>query len=195
MKKGLPMKKRLLFVLAAAAAAASAMAEPLPPALPPRAAPPGYAIGLADVLRVVVWKEPDLTLDVTVRPDGMITVPLLGDVVAAGRAPGQLAAALVEGLGEFVESPRVTVSVTQASARIAVMGEVLRPGEFPLSGRMTVLNALALAGGFREFAKPDAVVIIREDQTVVPFNYRRVVEGRDVAQNIRLAPGDTVVVP
>ena len=76
-----------------------------------------------------------------------------------------------------------------------VVGEMLRPGEFALTGGMTVLKALALAGGFKEFAKRDGIVIVRGDQTVIPFNYKRVVEGRDVSQNVLLAPGDTIVVP
>ena len=157
---------------------------------------PGYTIGLGDMLRVAVWKEPELTLDVTVRPDGKITVPLLGDVEAAGRSPGQLAGTLAAELQQLVESPRVTVSVTQAtSARIYVVGQTLRPGEFPLSGRMTVLKALALAGGFKEFARPEDIVIVREDQTVLPFNYKRVAEGKDMSQNVLLAAGDTIVVP
>ena len=157
---------------------------------------PGYTIGLGDTLRVAVWKEPELTLDVTVRPDGMITMPLLGDVEAAGRSPGQLAGRLTEELDRLVEHPRVTVSITQAnSARIYVVGQMLRPGEFPLTGHMTVLKALALAGGFKEFARPDSIVIVREDQTVIPFNYKRVAEGKDVSQNILLAAGDTIVVP
>ena len=158
--------------------------------------PPAYVIGLGDVLRINVWKEPELTLDVTVRLDGMITVPLLGDVQAAGRAPSQLAGSLKEGLQQFVESPRVTVSVSQAtSARVYVVGQMVRPGEFPLSGRMTVLKALALAGGFKEWAKSESIVIVREDQTVLPFNYKRVADGKDVSQNVLLAAGDTIVVP
>lgn len=160
------------------------------------AAPSGYVIGLGDALRVTVWKEPDLTLEVTVRPDGMITVPLIGDLPAAGRVPSELARSLVSGFDRFVESPRVTVSVTQAtSARIYVVGQMVRPGEFPLSGRMTVLKALALAGGFKEFARSDSIVIVREDQTVIPFNYKRVAEAKDVAQNVLLLAGDTIVVP
>jgi polysaccharide export outer membrane protein len=153
-------------------------------------------IGLGDVLRVFVWKEPDLTLDVTVRSDGMITVPLLGDVQAAGRLPSQLAGSLVAELKRFIESPRVTVTVSQASsARVYVVGQMMRPGEFPLLGRMTVLKALALAGGFREFAKLEGIVIVREDQTVIPFNYKRVADAKDVSQNVLLAAGDTIVVP
>jgi polysaccharide export outer membrane protein len=156
----------------------------------------GYTIGLGDVLRVAVWRELELTLDVTVRPDGMITVPLLGDVPAAGRTPQKLAETLMGELQRLIENPRVTVSVSQAtSARVYVVGQTLRPGEFPLSGRMTVLKALALAGGFKEFARPESIVIVREDQTVIPFNYKRVAEGKDVSQNVLLAAGDTIVVP
>ena len=163
---------------------------------PAARATPGYVIGPTDVLRMIVWKEPDLTLDVTVRLDGMITVPLLGDVPAAGRVPSDLAGSLAAELKRYVENPRVTVAVTQAtSARIYVVGQMVKPGEFPLSGRMTVLKALALAGGFKEFAKPDSIVIVREDQTVIPFNFKRVAEGKDMSQNVLLAAGDTIVVP
>jgi polysaccharide biosynthesis/export protein len=157
---------------------------------------PGYVIGVGDVLRVTVWKEPDLTFDATVRLDGMITAPLVGDVRASGRVPSQLAAALVAELDQFVEKPRVTVTVTQAtSARVYVVGQAMRPGDFPLSGHMTVLKALALAGGFKDFARTDSIVIIREDQTVIPFNYKRVADGKDVSQNVMLVAGDTIVVP
>jgi len=196
-----PARVRRLRVVAlalAACAAGPALAQErvATPAVGGASTPPGYVIGLSDVLRIVVWKEPDLTLDVTVRPDGMITVPLLGDVPAAGRVPSQLAGTLVARLEEFIESPRVTVSVSQAtSARVYVVGQMMRPGEFPLSGRMTVLKALALAGGFKEFAKSESIVIIREDQTVIPFNYKRIADGKDVSQNVLLAAGDTIMVP
>ena len=156
----------------------------------------GYTIGPADVLQITVWKEPDLTRDVTVRFDGMITFPLVGDVQAAGQTPGQLAGSLIKGLERFVETPRVTVAVGQAnSARFYVLGLVGRSGEFPLSGRTTVLQGLALAGGFKDFAKPEGIVIVRQDQTVVPVNYKRIADGKDISQNILLAPGDTIVVP
>ncbi len=179
-------------VLATAIAAPAAGGDLTPPPRPD----PSYRIANGDGLRVAVWKEPDLTLDVTVRPDGMITMPLLGDVAAAGRAPSALAASLVSALAELIESPRVTVTVVQASAaRVYVLGQVSRPGDFPLSGRMTVLKALALAGGFRDFARPEDIVIVREDRTVVPFNYRRVADGREAAHDVALAAGDTVVVP
>jgi polysaccharide export outer membrane protein len=181
--------------IAAQERAAKTAARPSPaPARPSTS--PGYVIGPADILRVIVWREPDLTLDVTVRLDGMITVPLIGDVQAAGRGPSQLAATLTTELQRFIENPRVTVSVSQAtSARVYVVGQMVKPGEFPLSGRMTVLKALALAGGFKEFARPDSIVIVREDQTVIPFNFKRVSDGKDVSQNVLLAAGDTIVVP
>ena len=157
---------------------------------------PGYTIGPSDILQIIVWKEPDLTRDVTVRFDGMITVPLLGDLQAAGRTPGQLADGLAEGLKQYIEAPRVTVGVSQThSARFYVIGQVTKSGEFLLSGHTTVLQGLALAGGFRDFAKTESIVIVRRDQTVVPVNYKRIADGRDVSQNLLLLPEDTIVVP
>lgn len=156
----------------------------------------GYIVGPSDILQITVWKEPDLTSPVTVRIDGMITVPLLGDVQAAGRTPSQLADTLAEGLKQYVEAPRVTVGVSQTnSARFYVLGQVTKSGEFPMSGPTTVLQALALAGGFRDFAKTDNIVIVRRDQTVVPVNYKRITDGRDLSQNVLLLPEDTIVVP
>jgi len=182
--------------LAPAVRAAGPRSDPEPARVGAAAPASGYVIGVADVLKINVWKEPDLTLDVTVRPDGMITVPLLGDVAASGRTPASLAGILAADLQRLIESPRVTVSVGQAtSARVYVIGQMVRPGEFPLLGRMTVLKALALAGGFKDFAKSDSIVIVREDQSVIPFNYNRVTDGRDVSQNVLLAAGDTIVVP
>lgn len=183
----------LLCVGISPAAAQDRTQGPTAPQGPP---PAGYAIGPADVLQVTVWKEPDLTRDVTVRLDGMVTIPLVGDVQAAGQAPGQVAQSVAKSLERFIEAPRVTVAVVQAnSARFYVVGQVSRSGEFPLSGRTTVLHGLALAGGFKEFAKPDGIVIVRHDQTVVPVNYKRIADGRDVSQNVVLSPGDTIVVP
>jgi len=156
----------------------------------------GYLIGPTDVLQVVVWKEPDLTREVTVRMDGMITVPLLGDVPAAGQAPDQLAASLEKALERYVEAPKVVVIVSRAaSARFYVVGQVVRSGEFPLSGRTTVLQGLALAGGFKEFAKLKDIVIIQSDGTVFPFNFERITSGKDMTQNVVLQAGDTIVVP
>lgn len=157
---------------------------------------PVYVIGPADVLQIIVWKEPELTRDATVRFDGMVTVPLVGDVLAAGRTPTQLAEALAQGLRRFIEAPRVTVGIQQAtSARFYVVGQVTKSGEFPLAGPTTVLQALALAGGFKDYAKTDGIVIVRKDQTVLPVNYKRIADGSNVTQNVLLAPGDTIVVP
>lgn len=162
----------------------------------PRVSMPDYVIGPADVLQITVWKEPDLTRDVTVRYDGVLTVPLLGDLQAAGLTPAQLAEVLSKGFQRFIAVPRVSVSVNQAnSARFFVVGQVGKPGDFPLSGPTTVLQALALAGGFRDFAKVEDIVIVRRDQTVVPVNYKRIADGKDVSQNVLLSPGDTLVVP
>jgi polysaccharide export outer membrane protein len=156
----------------------------------------GYVIGPSDILQIIVWKEPELTRDLTVRLDGMITVPLLGDVEAAGRTPGQLADSLAQGLKQYIETPKVTVGVAQTnSARFYIVGLVGKSGEYFMSGRMTVLQALALAGGFRDFAKTDSIVIVRRDQTVVPVNYKRITDGRDLSQNVLLLPEDTIVVP
>jgi polysaccharide export outer membrane protein len=158
--------------------------------------PPVYRIGPMDVLQITVWKEPDLTREVPVRLDGAITFPLLGDVVAAGQSPAQLAESLGTGLQRYVESPRVTVAIAQAnSARFYVVGQVNKSGEFPLSGRTTVLQGLAVAGGFKEFAKTERIVIVRTNQAVIPINYKLIADGRDVSQNIPLSPGDTIVVP
>jgi polysaccharide export outer membrane protein len=153
-------------------------------------------VGPGDVLQVVVWKEPELTRDVLVRSDGRATLPLLGDVDAAGRTPGQLADQIARGLGRFVTSPQVTVGVSQAlSARVYVIGQVVRSGEIPLSVPLTVVQALALSGGFKEFAKTDSILVVSRDRVVTPFNYKRFEAGRDLEQNVTLQAGDTIVVP
>ena len=189
----------LAFGLAAFAAVegpATAQERTTKPPARPSSPALGYVIGPGDVLRIVVWKEPDLTFDATVRIDGMITAPLVGDLQAAGRPPSQVAETLAKGLERFIQTPRVTVVVSQAnSARFYVVGQVARPGEFPLSSRTTFLQGLALAGGFKEFAKTESVVIVRQDQTVLAVNYKRIADGKDVSQNVVLAAGDTIVVP
>ncbi len=158
-----------------------------------------YLIGSGDVLQLFVWKETELTRELKVRLDGKITVPLLGDVEAAGRTPPQLGADLARRLGRFIEAPQVSVGVAQAnSSRFYVIGTVNKPGDFPLTGRTSVLQGLALAGGFREFAKTDGIVIVRREaggETVIPFSYKRLESGKDISQNIALKPGDTIVVP
>jgi polysaccharide biosynthesis/export protein len=170
-----------------------------PPARSPEQVEGDYVIGPGDVLQIFVWKEPDLTRDVTVRVDGKITVPLLGDLAAAGRTPQQLGTDLGKALGKFLASPQVTLGVSQAnSSRFYVMGQVNAPGVFPLAGKVTVLQGLALAGGLREFAKSDGIQIIRQaqgTQTFLPVNYKKLEDGRDISQNILLRPGDTILVP
>jgi polysaccharide export outer membrane protein len=156
----------------------------------------GYKVGPGDMLQIVVWKEPELTRDALVRMDGRITVPLLGDVDASGRTPKQLAEEIARGLGRFVTSPQVTVGVSQAmSARIYVIGQVVRSGEIPLSVPLTVVQALALSGGFKEFAHTDSIIIVGHDRSSRPFNYKKFEVGRDLEQNVVLRAGDTIVVP
>lgn len=151
------------------------------------------------MLQLFVWKEPELTREITVRMDGRLTVPLLGDVAAAGKSPQELAAELQSRLSRYLEAPHVTLWVAQAnSSRIYVLGMVARPGVYPLGQATTVLQALSLAGGFREFAKTDNIVVIRQGEgssSVVPVDYKKIEAGRDLSQNVVLRPGDTVVVP
>jgi len=180
----------------------AAAPEPLAAQTPPRAGEivdGDYVIGPGDVLQIFVWKEPELTRDVTVRVDGKITVPLLGDLPAAGRTPQVLGTELGKALGRFLSSPQVTLGVAQAnSSRFYVIGQVNTPGVFPLAGRVTVLQGLALAGGLREFAKADSIQIVRQSQglqSFVPINYKKLEDGRDISQNVLLRPGDTVLVP
>jgi polysaccharide biosynthesis/export protein len=157
---------------------------------------PAYKVGPGDVLQIVVWKEAELTRDVLVRADGWITLPLLGDVEAAGRAPRQLADEITRGLTRFLSAPQVTVGVGQATrARVYVIGQVVRSGEIPLSFPLTVVQALALSGGFKEFARADSILIVGRDREVTSFNYKRFEAGRDLVQNVILKPGDTIVVP
>ena len=173
--------------------------EDLKPAITPATTDPSYMIGAEDVLDVNVWKEPDLTRVVPVRPDGKITLPLINDVQAAGSTPQQLAASVTEKLRKFMTDPQVTVIVTQInSQRVFVIGEVLRAGAFPLVPGTTILQALANAGGFTTFANVKKIHVMRMvngKQTEFPFNYRDVVKGENSDQNIKLQPGDTIVVP
>jgi polysaccharide export outer membrane protein len=158
-----------------------------------------YLIGPDDVLDVSVWKEPDVSLVVPVRPDGRISLPLINDVQASGLSPEQLAAAVTEKLRKFLTDPKVTVIVTAInSQRVFVVGEVLRAGAFPLLPGMTVLQALSSAGGFTTFADVKKIHVLRlheGKQIELPFNYREVLKGDRPEQNINLEPGDTIVVP
>jgi polysaccharide biosynthesis/export protein len=161
-------------------------------------APATYVIGADDLLLVSVWKEPDLTNTLPVRPDGMISLPLLSDVQAAGLTPKQLAESITEKLKQYLTDPHVTVVVTQMnSQRIYVMGEVQRTGAMNLLPDMTVLQALASAG-FTQFANTKGIYLLRTQrgqQAKLPVNYKKLVKGEGMDQNIVLMPGDTIVVP
>jgi polysaccharide export outer membrane protein len=169
------------------------------PAITPATTDPDYIIGPEDVLDVNVWKEPDMTRIVPVRPDGKISLPLINDVQAAGLTPTQLANSVKEKLRKFLTDPQVTIIVTAInSQRVFVVGEVLRAGAFPLIPGMTVLQALASAGGFTTFADVKKIHVMRlvnGKHQELPFNYREVLKGDNQDQNIKLEPGDTVVVP
>lgn len=160
---------------------------------------PTYKIGPQDVLRIDVWKEPEISRVTPVRPDGRISLPLLNDVQAAGLTPTQLASVIADGLKKFITNPQVTVGVNEInSRRVYVTGEVNKPGVFPLQPGMTVLQALTNSGGFTQFAKIKGIYVLRaEDSKQVkhPFNYKDVVSGKRPELNIVLQPGDVIVVP
>lgn len=180
---------------------ADAGAASAPAAAPKKAATdnPNYIIGSQDVLDISVWKEPELTRTVPVRPDGKISMPLLNDVQAEGLTPLQLSAAITTGLKKFVTDPQVTVIVTTInSQRIFIIGEVTRAGAYPLLPNMTVLQALSSGGGFTQFAKLSKIYVLRVvdgKQEKHPFNYKDVVAGKAADQNILLKAGDSIVVP
>jgi polysaccharide biosynthesis/export protein len=157
-----------------------------------------YVIGADDMLRISVWKEPDLSETLPVRPDGKISMPLLNDIPAAGLSPLQLKDSITEKLKKYIADPRVTVVVTAMnSRRIFVSGEVLHTGPMTLLPHMTMLQALSQAG-FTQFANLKGIYLLRTEngkQEKLPFNYKEVIKGNHPEQNIVLKPGDTVVVP
>jgi polysaccharide biosynthesis/export protein len=169
-----------------------------PPAPPAQGVPADYVIGADDTLHITVWKEPDMSVTLPVRPDGKISIPLLDDVQAAGMTPMQLGNSIKEKLKKYIADPRVTVVVTAMnSQRIYVLGEVTHTGAMSLLPHMTVLQALSSAG-FTQFANLKAIYLLRmqEGQQVkLRFNYKNAIKGRDPQQNIVLKPGDTIVVP
>jgi polysaccharide biosynthesis/export protein len=163
------------------------------------ALPPGYLIGPDDVLSIVFWREKDLSGDVTVRPDGNITLPLLNDVPAAGTTPARLREVLKERAAKFVADPDVTVQVKQINSRkVFITGQVERPGPYPLSAPLSVLQVIAIAGGLKEYADAKHIIIVRDENgrtTSFPFNFKDVSKGKNLSQNLILQPGDTIVVP
>jgi polysaccharide export outer membrane protein len=194
----------ILAVVCAAAVCGADDKKPQEPASPAAASPiainsQDYVIGDSDVLAINVWHEPDLTRVVPVRSDGKISLPLLGDVLARGLSPAQLQAKLTQQLKSLLENPEVTVIVQEShSKHFSIVGLVVKPGSYDLSQRITVLDAIALAGGFRDFAKIKKIYVLRVGpdgkEQRLPFNYKRVVDG-DMAQNFPLEPLDTIVVP
>jgi polysaccharide biosynthesis/export protein len=161
---------------------------------------PQYLIGSGDTLAVNVWKEAELTRTVLVRPDGRISLPLIGEVQASGRTTDQVQAEIVSKLSSFISHPQVNVLVQEIKSRtFNVVGKVLKPGEFDLIRPMNVLDGVALAGGFTQFAKTSKIYVLRkgpEGQTsMLPFNYKKVIKGESLDQNVALQPGDTIVVP
>ena len=166
--------------------------------LAPLVLPKDYVIGVEDVLNVVFWSAKELSAEVLVRPDGKISLPILNDVPAAGMTPEQLAAAIAKVATKFVRDPSATVIVKAVHSRkVYVVGEVARPGPFALGSEMNVMQAIGEAGGFLEHAKKGDVVIVRNEngqERRYKFNYNDVVRGKNLQQNIRLLPGDTILV-
>ena len=159
-----------------------------------------FRIGPGDVLEILVWNDETLSRSVTVRPDGRISVPLLNDVVAATLTPMQLRDVLTKGFSRYRSEAEVSVMVSEIhSLKISVVGQVKTPGRFDLKGRMTVLEALALAGGFTDFARKDRIVVHRTDAsgrvTPIGFDYQYVVNQPEATNNFVLMPGDIIIVP
>lgn len=174
-----------------------ASGKPTASAVTPTTTTQDYHIGPEDVLKIDVWKEPDITRTIPVRPDGKISLPLLNDVQAAGLTAMQLAGSIREGLTKYLNKPEVTVTVTQInSRRVFVNGEVVHSGAIPLLPSMTVLQALSSSGGFTQFAREKAIYILRSEngkQVKLAYNYKDVLKGK--AEDILLQPGDIIVVP
>jgi len=178
---------------------------PSPAAPAPQVVPPAdYAVGADDVLVIMFRREKDMSAEVTVRPDGRITLPLINDLYVAGLTPDQLRARVTEEAKRFVEGdPTVTVIVKAINSRkVFITGEVGRPGAYPIADRMTVMQLISMAGGVSEYAKKKDIVIIREAGTrpgakplTFKFNYEDIQKLKNLASNIDLKPGDTVIVP
>lgn len=199
----------VLIATTAMESAAQVQPPPLVAPVPPLAAPPpatpaleipaGYIIGADDVLNVMFWRDKEMTADVVVRPDGRITLPLVSDIIAQGLTPEQLRERIRNEAAKFVEEPNVTVVVKQInSRRVFITGMVGKPGAYPMTRAITVLQLISLAGGIDEFANIKKIVIMRNQggqQTAMKFNYADVRKGKNLHQNIELQAGDTVVVP
>jgi polysaccharide export outer membrane protein len=157
--------------------------------------PSTYPIGAEDILFISVWRQADLSGTFLVRPDGKITMPLINDLQAAGLTPEKLAAVITEGISKFIVDPNVTVKVAQVnSKKYFVIGEVQRPGSYPLVVPTTILQAITIAGGLRDFANSKKITILRGPKRY-KFNYKEVVRAQKMAQNILLENADQIIVP
>jgi polysaccharide biosynthesis/export protein len=177
-----------------------AMAQPGPDVQTKSVDPDRFLIGNDDVLAINVWKETELSRSAIVRSDGKISLPLVGEVQASGETPRQLEQAIVVKLKNYISEPEVTVMVQQInSQKFNILGQVVRPGSYTLTNSVTVLDAIAVAGGFRDFAKKKSIYILRQNpdggQSRIAFNYKDVIKGKSAEQNGKLQPRDTVVVP
>ena len=185
--------------LAANTAATSPDAATAASTAPAKAHDDTFVIGNDDVLAVSVWKEPDISRSIPVRSDGKISLPLVGEVQAAGLTPAALEKDIASRLKNYISEPEVTVMVqTVNSQKFNILGQVAKPGSYVIANSPTVLDAIALAGGFRDFAKKKSVYVLRQGpggESRIPFNYKDVSQGKNMAQNIKLQPGDTIIVP
>jgi polysaccharide export outer membrane protein len=159
-----------------------------------------FVIGNDDVLAISVWNEPNMTKAVPVRSDGKISLPLVGEMQAAGRTPMQLELDITEKLKNFITAPQVNVIVQQVNSRkFNILGEVGRPGSYPLTTSSTIMDAIALAGGFKDFAKKSNVYVLRKgrdgSESHLKFNYKDFIKGKNPDQNVKLEPNDTIIVP
>jgi len=180
-------------------AGSSGTAEPAP-APGTKAHDDSYLIGNDDKLAISVWKEPDLTKTLPVRSDGKISLPLVGEIQAAGRTPLQLETEIANRLKNYITVPEVTVIVEAInSKKYNILGQIGRPGAYLLTLSTTVMDAIAAAGGFKDFAKSKGVYILRQNpdgtQTRFNFNYKDFIKGKNLSQNIKIEPQDTIIVP
>ena len=158
-----------------------------------------YRIGAEDVIEVAVWKEPDFSREVLVRPDGKISLPVIGDIQAEGLTPEALTKDLQEAFAKYVKTPKVSVIVSAINSRkIYVLGRVRTPGVFPLRSEMTLLQAIAIAGGFSEWAKKGDIILLRKaekgDQRI-EVDLKNVIQGKEGGEDVPLQPGDKIIVP
>ena len=161
--------------------------------------PPGYVIGPRDMLSVIFWRDKDMSADVSVRPDGMISLPLINEVRAEGLTPDQLRDQIAQRAARYIADPTVSIVVREIHSRqVFITGEVNKPGAYSLMTPTSVMQLISLAGGLREYAKAKDIVILRTEggkQSAIPFNYKDVTNRKKLTQNILLQPGDTVIVP